>query len=262
MTQRLRGRLIISAPFGNYITLSGHAVPTLGTFTFNRRGGVLYRIWRVLRTVRYYHRLGAWVNKLGLPNPGIWGLEKRVAGGFEVSDKIVSIKGFDLGEWTALTHICVSLDPLAVELNISCPNLHGHRDDSLSAVFTQVMLVMAERTSIPVIVKLPPVNYEVPMEQAYEAGIRIFHCCNTLPVPHGGMSGKPLKPLSLAAVRYAKSFPDALIIGGGGITSVDDAKEYLAAGADSVAVASMLFNPFNRDKAMEIAKFMWKRTYG
>ena len=74
----LKHRLVISAPFGNYLEGAMCSIRTLGTFTFNRRGGWLWRIFRVLWTVRYYHRLGAWVNRLGLPNPGIeWIADKR-----------------------------------------------------------------------------------------------------------------------------------------------------------------------------------------
>jgi len=84
--------LIISAPFGNYIQPPG-ATPTLGTFTLADRPG---RVRRVLATVRYYRRLGAWVNKIGLRNPGIdWLVQRVESDGINVADKLVSIHGFE-----------------------------------------------------------------------------------------------------------------------------------------------------------------------
>jgi hypothetical protein len=53
--------LIIGAPFGNYITRKG-VKSTIGTFTNENRAGILKRIWRVLSTVRYYHKLMLMVN--------------------------------------------------------------------------------------------------------------------------------------------------------------------------------------------------------
>lgn len=41
-------------------------------------------------------------------------------------------------------------------------------------------------------------------------------------------------------VRY----PDAIIIGGGGITDLDDAQKFQERGANHIALGSMLFNPF------------------
>ena len=66
-------RLIIGAPFGNWLRFE-HTTATLGTYTVHRRAGVLKRIWRFIATVRWYPSMGAWINRLGLPNPGIQSL--------------------------------------------------------------------------------------------------------------------------------------------------------------------------------------------
>ena len=113
-------RLIVSAPFGNYVQPDG-VTATLGTFTANARGG---RVWRILKTVRYYRRLRAWVNKLGLRNPGMPWLVARVeAGKIDVKDKLVSIHGFADEDWDKLLGACHAMRPLAIELNMSCPNV-------------------------------------------------------------------------------------------------------------------------------------------
>ncbi|MEQ9616523.1 MAG: hypothetical protein RLN60_00640 [Phycisphaerales bacterium] len=232
--------LIISAPFGNYVQPSG-ATATLGTFTRHNRPG---RVWRILKTVRRYRRLGAWVNKIGLRNPGIDWLESKVASGkIDVSDKLVSIHGFDEQEWWGLLDAVARMNPLGVELNISCPNV-GEMSWP-AELFSRAITSCAGST---VIVKLPPVRYEEMLRQALDAGVRVFHCCNTLPVPAGGMSGKPLKPLALICVgRVLESASqrgvEIDVIGGGGITTPDDIDDYANAGAKRVAVGTMVMHP-------------------
>lgn len=231
--------LVISAPFGNYIQPSG-ATPTLGTFTAKERPG---RWWQVLRTVRYYPRLGAWVNKIGLRNPGIeWLTQRAGAGQVNLADKIVSVHGFTADEWTLLVERAASLRPLAVELNMSCPNV-GHID------WPDWLFGRAVESGVRTIVKLPPVNFEQMTEHALGAGVRTLHCCNTLPVPAGGVSGKPLKPVALQCIRAVREIAlahrvDGLtIIGGGGITTPTDIDEYIDAGAAHVAIGTKVMNP-------------------
>ena len=74
----------------------------------------------------------------------------------------------------------------------------------------------------------------------------MFHCCNTLPVPEGGMSGRPLKPVALDCIRDLRAKPfgnDPTIIGGGGVYALSDIDLYADAGADHVALATKTMNP-------------------
>lgn len=244
-------KLIISAPFGNYLQWPG-CTPTLGTYTREYRGGFWRRLWKVLGTVRYYHGIRAWKNKLGLPNPGVDDLLRRwrLVEENTVADKIVSVSARKTVDWLYLLAVLWPLRPLAVELNVSCPNTPGEVDT------TDYETVYRHATSLPceVIVKVPPVGYEWHIGTALGRGLTGFHCCNTLPTPGGGLSGKPLKPLSLAAVRYAAARGAGRLIGGGGVTTLADALDYLNAGATNVAVASVLFNPFLWGRVRRIAK--------
>ncbi len=236
-------KLIVSAPFGNYIQPAG-ATATLGTFTAAPRPG---RLWRILKTVRYYPRLKAWVNKIGLRNPGIASLAQRVQlGRIDVSHNIVSIHGFTEADWHTLLDRTAAIGPLAIELNMSCPNVG-------CIEWPADLFTRAVATGAPIIVKLPPVNYEEMFRQAAVAGVRAFHCCNTLPVPAGGVSGKPLKPVALQCIRDVINHlapqisptlaPDLQIIGGGGITTPQDIDDYIAAGVKHVAIGTKTFNP-------------------
>ena len=231
--------LIISAPFGNYIQPKG-TTATLGTFTAARRGGILNRVWRILLTVRYYPKAKAWVNKIGLRNPGIdWLVSKCASGKIDVSDKLVSIHGFTAGDWTTLLDKLAPLKPLAIELNLSCPNV-GHIS------WPEDLFEKAVATGVPVIAKIPPVNYDTMVEQAYAAGIRMLHCCNTLPNPGGGMSGKPLMAVALQCIQDLRRkvyFGELTIIGGGGIYEADDVDAYADLGVKHAAIGTKLFNP-------------------
>ncbi len=228
--------VVISAPFGNYIQPAG-TTPTLGTFTAAARPG---RVWRILKTVRYYPRLQAWVNKIGLRNPGMpWLVKQLNAGKVDASTKLVSVHGFKPDDWWQLLDAIAAIRPLGVELNMSCPNV-GHID------WPTDLFARAVSTGVPVVVKIPPVNYSDMVMQAVDAGVRCLHCCNTLPVPAGGVSGKPLKPVSLTAIREIRSKPfgqQLTIIGGGGIYQPADITDYRDAGADHFALGTKVMNP-------------------
>lgn len=232
-TEGTMHRLIISAPFGNYIQPK-NTTPTIGTFTLHNRPG---RLKQIIKTVRYFPSLGAWTNKIGLRNPGIDSVDSLPP----ISDKILSIHGFNEGEWMALFEKVAFLKnrPMAVELNLSCPNVIDEQPD-------YGKLCKAARESHPlIIVKIPPFNYQTMIFEAFCSGVNMFHCTNTMPVPVGGMSGKPLKRFALdAVVTTRRLISSAVIIGGGGITTTQDIDDYVAAGANYVAIGSGLFNPW------------------
>lgn len=229
-------RLIIGAPFGNYLRWP-NTTPTLGTYTLHKRAGFLGRLWRILKTVRYYPRAQAWVNKLGLPSPGISSLRESEL----VEKSIISIHGFDAVEWWQLVRLAARLKPQAIEFNISCPNV-------VSTSIQEVVCALRYAHTYPVqiIAKLAPFRWMEMVDRLYAEGCTCFHLCNTISTPGGGMSGKPLKQYSLWAVEEVRTkYPKATIIGGGGITDTEDVRDYVQAGANHVAVASMLFNPLN-----------------
>ena len=246
-------KLIISAPFGNYIR-HPLATSTLGTFTLAYRGGFWYRVWRCLRTLRYYRRLGGWVNKLGLPNPGIHAMTD------ECSDNIVSIHGFDRSEWVYLADVVSRRRPLAVELNLSCPNV-AH-SPAVADVARAVQILYED--GVPIIAKLPPVRWLDWARPLHDLGVRTFHCCNTIPTPGGGLSGKTLQQYSLWAVDdMRRTFGHSVqLIGGGGVSEPADVVRFLEAGADHVAVGSALLRLTGKRRLLDrlVAAFTRKET--
>lgn len=264
-TTKVLKPFIVSAPFGNYLG-QGWATRTLGTFTLHARppgnpteepirGG---RLWRILKTVRYNPFNRSWRNKIGLRNPGILslfnneeispllgaGLPKR-----DYSKDIISIHGFQ-NEWMGLGLLAARARPLAIEFNLSCPNVEDV-SEPFECFQKGLAGILRVSSDIPTIVKLPPPSYG--MEELVEKFANpwylqpdAFHCCNTIPTPKGGISGKVLKPFALRGVRWLREkIPHAIIIGGGGVSCREDAQELFNAGANCVAIASCLFNPLN-----------------
>lgn len=250
--------LIISAPFGNYLTFP-NAISTIGTYTLAKRAGFWKRLWKIISTIRYHHDYKSWTNRLGLPNPGIDALMAkydRLGSRLRLSSKILSILGFTKDEWTALaaTKIQYLHDLKLVELNLSCPN-HNSPEPKIEDIETCIKLLTHYDKAI--IAKLGPnLNaWDRLGSGLYQAGIRCFHLCNTLPSKMGGVSGKILKPFSLIAIEYFRKIygGSVILIGGGGITSPQDIIDYRNAGADHVSIASTLINPFNWSKVKNLA---------
>ncbi len=240
-------KLIISAPFGNYLNFPC-ATSTIGTFTLNKTS-LIKRAWKVLKTVRYNWRQQSWDNKLELSNPGFNAIP------LNTDDKIISIHGFNQWEWVELLNRLKYRVCQAIELNLSCPNV---KTLDLEQVVDVAKHAMSINYGVPVIAKLSPMRWLEYGRALYDVGIRWFHLFNTIATPGGGMSGKPLKQYSLCGVEdFRKEWGDKVkLIGGGGITCLEDVKDYLRAGTDRVTVGSMLFNPFNWYKMQEFACFL------
>ncbi len=159
-----------------------------------------------------------------------------------------------------------------VELNISCPNLEdqsnmfAHSAASTEAVTSAVVRALPR---IPVFAKLSPnVTSLVQIaDAALGAGAAGLSLVNTVfgmaidveeRVPRlagtiGGLSGPAIRPVAVRAVHEVhRAFPEAPIIGQGGIASASDALELVLAGATAVAVGTANF--INPRAALEITK--------
>ena len=254
---RLEGikKVIISAPFGNYIQPHG-CTPTVGTFTLDRRGGIWRRLWRAALTIRPVP--GGWRNKMQLPNPGVYSIYEKYRRNYAFPvGKIISLHGLDIEQWRQLIQYVKAYGFAAVELNVSCPNVDQNEETAIKLAELIDKYFMPQG-NLPFIVKLPPIKWLQVAKPFVDVGIKAFHACNTIWSPKGGISGKILKRYSLWAVEELRQvYSYVTIIGGGGVTSGDDAREYLKAGADHVSVGGFLFNPLNWHRPA-----MWDLTNG
>jgi dihydroorotate dehydrogenase len=154
----------------------------------------------------------------------------------------LSIHGFFKSDWEILILRALEKDPEMLELNLSCPNVTKTSINEALEAAHYAYKLFGNR----VIAKLSPVKWMEFVNPLTDLGVSTFHLCNTIASPGGGFSGKVLKQYSMWAVEEVrKKYGYAHIIGGGGVTHLQDVKDYISAGADDVAVASMLFNPLN-----------------
>lgn len=200
------------------------------------------------------------INSVGLQNPGIHKvISEELPKMREVFHKpiIANISGFSIDEYV---ECCRLIDPeeqvAIIELNVSCPNVHGGgmsfgtQPDSVAEVVKAVKKVITK----PLYVKLTPNVTDIVSiaRAAVDAGADGLCLINTMlgmridirtgkPVianVMGGFSGPAILPVALRMVWQVSRAVDVPVIGCGGVSSVADVKEMLLAGATAVQIGS------------------------
>ena len=213
---------------------------------------------------RLHPSTGGMVNAVGLQGPGVerWladDLPPLVARGARV---IASVWGRETDDFvTAAAAVAVAPGVLAVEVNLSCPNLHHHGEllahdpDDTARTVRAVVDAVGET---PVFAKLSPNATDVvPVAAAaMDAGATGLTCVNTvraflvdadarvpaLGAGNGGLSGAAIKPIALRIVHdVTRALPGVPVIGTGGVSTGVDAAEMLLAGASAVGVGTATF---------------------
>ncbi len=202
------------------------------------------------------------LNSIGLPNKGLAGflaedlpLLAELPVPLIVSAMATEREGF-AGVVTALN---AREEVAAVELNVSCPNVHSGLIVGEDPRETLALLEMLRPlTAKPLIVKLTP-NVADPAAVAIaaeEGGADAVSLINTLKgsavdrrrgepalaAGHGGLSGPAVRPVALAQLRAVRAAIGLPIVGMGGIACGADAEEFLDAGAAVVAVGTENFS--------------------
>lgn len=201
------------------------------------------------------------LNCIGLENPGVEIFLQetlpRIAKYY--MNVIVNISGSTVEEYGILAEMLDVPEVAAIELNVSCPNVKeggivfGTDPKAAAAVVREAR----EHTNKPVILKLSPnVTDIVTMAKAVEdAGADVISLINTLMGMEinihsrkptlgnitGGLSGPCIKPVALRMVYQVAKAVQVPIIGMGGISTWEDAAEFLLAGASAVAVGTANF---------------------
>lgn len=205
------------------------------------------------------------LNSIGLQNVGVEALiqEKVPVWAKWRLPVIVNIAGATIDEYARLAGRLDGVDGVsALEVNISCPNVKagGAEFGADAETAARVTAAIRKETSLPVLVKLTPNTADitkVAMAVA-EAGADAVSLINTLKAMAidinrrkpilgsltGGLSGPAVKPVALAMVYQVAAAVDLPLVGCGGITTADDALEFLMAGASAVQVGTAaLVNP-------------------
>ena len=147
----------------------------------------------------------------------------------------------------------------ALELNISCPNVHegGMAFGTDPVVAKELTKAVKDVANVPVYVKLSPnVTDIVTIAKAVEdGGADGLTMINTLLGMHidvktrkpvlgnvmGGFSGHSIKPIAIRMIYQVSQAVDIPIIGVGGIESPEDIIEMFLAGASAVQVGTAHF---------------------
>lgn len=205
------------------------------------------------------------LNAVGLQNPGVEHFIKEDLPFLRKKGVVIiaNVAGKTLEDYG---QICARLDGLVdmVELNISCPNVRaggmalGIRPENINEV---TKLSKANLSKTPLIVKLSP-NVEsiaTNARAAEDGGADCISLINTLtgmvidierrkPIianNTGGVSGAGIKPIAVRMVYEASHAVKIPVIGMGGITSGEDAIEFMMAGASAVQVGTANFSDGN-----------------
>jgi len=206
------------------------------------------------------------LNAVGLQGPGVehWVTHDLPALRALGARVIASVWGRTTDEFgRAAKLLAPARDELvAVEVNVSCPNLEDRSTmfaHSAAATAAATSAVMDADLDMPVLVKLSPnvTDLRELAGAAVEAGATGLTLVNTLlglvvdaeerrpalGAGGGGLSGPAIKPVALRAVHdVALAYPDVPIVGTGGVTTGVDAVEMLLAGASAVGVGTATFH--------------------
>lgn len=200
------------------------------------------------------------MNAIGLQNIGVERfvrLKLPSLRRYPMCATIVNVFGYEIEDYLAIIDRLNQAEGIAAyELNASCPNTkHGGIAFGTDEVLLGELVARAkERASRPVIVKLSPnVTSIAAMARAAEgAGADALSLVNTflsmaidvetrkprLANVTGGLSGPAIKPIALRMVWEAAKAVKIPVIGMGGITTPEDAVEFLLAGAAAVQVGT------------------------
>jgi dihydroorotate dehydrogenase (NAD+) catalytic subunit len=199
-----------------------------------------------------------YVNAIGLANPGLDAFAEEMAEleGLGVPI-VVSVFGSTVEEFAKAAFKAEELGGSAVELNLSCPHagglLHYSQDPKLAY---DVVARVRGSTSIPVLPKLSADSISLievarAVERAGADGVVAINTLRAVCIDvdlrrprlsnvFGGLSGPAIKPVAVRCVYELYEELSVPIVGVGGISSFQDALEFILAGASAVQVGSAL----------------------
>lgn len=271
------------------ITLDNPVIPASGTFGFGYEFAELYDI-NCLGTFSFKGttkdpRFGnptpriaecenGMINAVGLQNPGV---EKVISEELPKLAKcfnkpvMANVSGFSVEDYAYTVSKLSESDRIGwLEVNISCPNVHGGGMSfgTSPEMAAKVTAAVKKVTDKPIIIKLSPnvtdiVSIAKACEQAGADGLSLI---NTLlgmridlktkkPVianKMGGFSGPAIKPVALRMVYQVYDAVKIPIVGMGGIATAEDVIEMMLAGATAVQVgAANLVSPLACKRIIE-----------
>jgi len=204
------------------------------------------------------------INAIGLQNPGTEAVINDIMPALNKDETkfIINISGSSVEEYGEISRRFDDTDIDAIEINISCPNVKegGVTFGNDPEMSYRVVDICRKNTSKPLITKLSPNQTDIAhsAQRCIDAGTDGLAVINTLVGMavdtktgraiignnQGGVSGPSIKPIALLKVhqvyQVSKKY-NVPIIGQGGIATVDDALEFIIAGATTIGLGTALF---------------------
>lgn len=224
------------------------------------------------------------LNSVGLQNPGVeaWladELPPLLATGARV---VASIWGFTVEGYEKAAAALAGAPPevVAVEVNLSCPNIESRRDMfAHSPALTAEAVAATAGCGRPRWAKLSPNVTDLTeiAGAALAAGAEALTLVNTvmgmaidvetrrprLGAGGGGLSGPAIRPVAVRAVYdVCTAFPDATVVGAGGIATGAHAVELMLAGASAVEVGTATFADPRAPARVAAELERWCRRHG
>ena len=210
---------------------------------------------------RMHEVKGGMMNSVGLQNPGVEEFIKSELEGMRNTGAavIANLGGSTVEDYIKGVKLLDNADVDIIELNISCPNVKegGMAFGIKSCVAHDVVKQVRAAVKKPLMVKLSPNAHDI-VEMAIaceEAGADSISLVNTFkgmaidirskkPVfknLFAGVSGPAIKPMALRMVYEVSKAVKVPVVGMGGISSAEDAIEFIMAGAHAVQVGTANF---------------------
>lgn len=261
------GRLQLKNPVMTASGTFGYGIEFADFIDLSRLGGIIVKGTTLeAREGNPYPRMAetpsGMLNAVGLQNKGVKYFAEHIYPEIKDIDThiIVNVSGACIDDYVATAEIVASLPAIpAIELNISCPNVKQGGMAFGTSCAGAASVVKAVRKVYPktLIVKLSPnVTNIAEIATAVEAeGADSVSLINTLmgmaidaerrrallSTVTGGLSGACVKPIALRMVWQVARAVRIPVIGLGGISSAEDAIEFLLAGATAVQIGTANF---------------------
>ncbi|OFK24630.1 dihydroorotate dehydrogenase [Olsenella sp. HMSC062G07] len=207
------------------------------------------------------------LNSVGLANPGIRAFVKDNGAYLtRLSERgvavICQVAGHSLEDYVRAVELYEELAPFAsgIEINISCPNVSegGAAMGATPSKAAEVMRAVRPRSARPLIVKMAPHDVSEVARALEAAGADALSLVNTIPAmaidvrtrrsrlsrPTAGLSGPAIHPIAVRMVWEAARATSIPVCGIGGVTTGEEAAEFILAGATAVGVGTVsLYDP-------------------
>ncbi len=239
------------------------------------------------RPLRVSEFAGGMINAIGLANPGLDAVRADalpwLARAYPETRVIVNVVGYSVDDFsTVVAGLDGEVGVDAFELNVSCPNVKagGMEFGADPVALAALVGAVRERTRRPIFVKLSPALGAGVVDAArvaVDAGADGLTLVNTMPgmvidtarrrpkigFGTGGVSGPALLPFGLLATwRVSRALPTVPIIGLGGISTANDAVQYLMAGASLVGVGTAALRDPRAPERVAQGLATWCRAQG